>query len=405
MPDNQPTNTVQTRNSKNYTRSIIYVIVALLMFGLGEAVGSGRILGGVGHHGVTDLPAQLNYSSVNQVYTALRNNYNGKLTEDQMLDGLKAGLATATKDPYTEYFTAAQAKDFKNQLNNSFSGIGAELGQDSDGDLIVVSPIAGFPADKAGLKGQDIITDINGVSTSGISVDEAVGKVRGKAGTTVTLKVLRDKSQVLTFTITRQNIQIPSVNTKTLDGNIGYIQITTFADDTSDLIAQAASKMHQAGVKGVVLDLRDNPGGEVSAAIDTASQWLPAGKTILEERGTGGTRIDTATGQNPLNGVPTVVLVNGNSASASEITAAALHDNKAAYLIGEKSYGKGVEQNLISFSDGSELKVTTADWYRPNGQNINKKGITPDQTVKLSDQDIAAHNDTQLTAATTYLSK
>jgi len=405
VPDNQPTNTVQTRNSKNYTRSIIYVIVALLMFGLGEAVGSGRILGGVGHHGVTDLPAQLNYSSVNQVYTALRNNYNGKLTEDQMLDGLKAGLATATKDPYTEYFTAAQAKDFKNQLNNSFSGIGAELGQDSDGDLIVVSPIAGFPADKAGLKGQDIITDINGVSTSGISVDEAVGKVRGKAGTTVTLKVLRDKSQVLTFTITRQNIQIPSVNTKTLDGNIGYIQITTFADDTSDLIAQAASKMHQAGVKGVVLDLRDNPGGEVSAAIDTASQWLPAGKTILEERGTGGTRIDTATGQNPLNGVPTVVLVNGNSASASEITAAALHDNKAAYLIGEKSYGKGVEQNLISFSDGSELKVTTADWYRPNGQNINKKGITPDQTVKLSDQDIAAHNDTQLTAATTYLSK
>ncbi len=397
--------TTQSLRRKFFSKPVVYIAVALIIFGLGDATGSGSLRFGFGHHGATGLPAHLDYTTVNQVYTALRNNYNGKLTESQVLDGLKAGLATSTKDPYTEYFTAAQAKDFSNQLNNSFSGIGAELGQDSSGELIVVSPISGFPADKAGLKGQDVITDINGTSTSGMSVDEAVSKVRGPAGTSVTLKVIRNKSQALTFVIKRQNIQIPSVNTKTLAGNVGYIQITSFADDTSSLISQAATKMKQAGVKGVVLDLRDNPGGEVSAAIDTASQWLAGGATILQERGTGGTRTDTATGDNPLLGVPTVVLVNGNSASASEITAAALHDNKAAYIIGEKSYGKGVEQNLINFNDGSELKVTVADWYRPNGQNINKKGITPDQVVTLSDQDASAGNDTQLAAAEAYLAK
>lgn len=409
MPAKLPTKTDkpldQRSKRRNYTKIASYIVIALIIFGLGDSVGSGRLPLGFTHSGQTGLPAQLNYSSVNDVYTALRSNYNGKLSETQVLNGLKAGLANATNDPYTEYFTPAEATSFKNQLNNSFSGIGAELGKDSDGNLVVVSPIAGFPADKAGLKAQDIITDIDGVSTSGANVDNAVGKIRGPAGTTVTLKVIRDKTQPLTFAIKRQNIQVPSVNTKILDGNIGYIQITTFADDTSALIEQASLKMKQAGVKGVVLDLRGNPGGEVSAAIDTASQWLPTGKTILQERGTDGTRTDTASGNNPLLGVPTVVLINGSSASASEITAAALHDNKAAYLIGVKSYGKGVEQSLINFSDGGQLKVTTASWYRPNGQNINKKGIMPDQIATLSDQDAAAGNDTQLTAATDYLNK
>jgi carboxyl-terminal processing protease len=403
VPPKSPVSSAMPPHHRKLSKLVVCVVLALVVFGLGDAVGSGRLL--IGSRGQTGLPAQLDYTSVNQVYTALKNNYNGKLTETQMLNGLKAGLATATGDPYTEYFTPAQAKDFQNELNQSFSGIGAELGKDADGNLIVVSPIAGFPAEKAGLKGQDIITDINGVSTSGQSVDVAVSKIHGAAGTTVTLKILRDKSQVLTIPIVRANIQIPSVNTKTLDGNIGYIQITTFGDDTSSLIEKAATKMKQDGVKGVVLDLRDNPGGEVSAAIDTASQWLPAGTEVLQERGTSGTRTDPATGSDPLQGVPTVVLINGNSASASEITAAALHDNKAAYVIGEKSYGKGVEQNLIDFKDGGQLKVTTASWYRPNGQNINHRGITPDQVVTLTDADATAGNDTQLAAAQAYLAK
>lgn len=378
-------------------------VMAAAIFSLGVAAGQGRISFGV-HQGVTGLPDQLNYSTVNQVYDSLRANYDGKLTQSQLIDGLKKGLAQATNDPYTEYFTPAEANNFTNELNNSFSGIGAELSQDSNGNIVVIAPISGFPAEKAGLKAQDVITSINGESTSGMSVDTAVTKIRGQSGTKVTLQILRAGSQQLSLTITRQDIQVPSVNTKILPGNIGYMQITTFADDTAQLAQQAADKFAAEHVKGIVLDLRDNPGGLLDAAVKVSSLWLPQGKTILQEK-RGSTVVNTynAGGNDTLKGIPTVVLINGGSASASEITAGALHDNGAAQLIGVKSYGKGVVQQLINFSDGSELKVTVASWYRPDGQNINKKGITPDQTVQLSDQDAKAGNDTQLTAAEAYL--
>ena len=377
------------------------VLAVAVIFTLGLWVGDGRISFGL-HSSQTGLPGQLNYSSINQVYQALKDNYNGKLTATQLTDGLKHGLAAATNDPYTEYFTPTEAKTFNGELNNSFSGVGAELSQDAAGDIQIISPISGFPADKAGLKPQDIITSINGVSTSGMSVDTAVNKIRGKSGTTVTLGIVR-ASQPLTITITRQNIQVPSVNTKILDGNIGYMHITTFADDTASLAQTAADKFKQEQVKGIVLDLRDNPGGLLDAAVSVSSLWLPEGDTVVQEKGTIGNITHTATGNDELAGIPTVVLINSGSASASEITAGALHDNKAATLIGEKSYGKGVVQQLIDFPDGSQLKVTVASWYRPNGANINHQGIKPDQVVDLSDADAQAGNDTQVTAAQAYI--
>ncbi len=383
-------------------KSGIGLAALFVVFGLGVNVGNGRISFG-SHGGQTGLPAQLDYSSVNQVYQALKDNYNGKLTAQQMTDGLKHGLAEATNDPYTEYFTAAQAKTFNGQLNNSFSGVGAELGQDGDKNLIVIAPISGFPADKAGLKAQDIITSINGTSTTGMSVDEAVTKIRGPKGTKVTLGVVRAKSQTLTIEIMRDTIKIPSVTTKTLDGNIGYLRISTFSNDTADLARKAADKFKQQGVKGVILDLRDNPGGLLDAAVDVSSLWIPQGKLIVQEKGTTGDVTHAASGDDALNSVPTVVLVNAGSASASEITAGALHDNKVATILGEKSYGKGVVQQLLDLRGGAQLKVTVASWYRPNGQNINHRGITPDQTVKLTDTDAAAGNDTQLRAAEAYL--
>jgi carboxyl-terminal processing protease len=353
-----------------------------------------------------DLPAHLDYSSVNEVYDALKQNYDGKLTEAQLLNGLKAGLANAPGDPYTEYFTATEAKTFDNQLNQAFSGVGAELGKDKNGNLIVVAPIVGLPADKAGLKAQDIITAINGKSTSGMSIDDAVAKIRGKSGTVVKLSLVRDGSQQLDLAITRQSIQVPSVEHSVINDNIGYIRITTFADDTSSLIVKAANDLKAQNVKGIVLDLRNNPGGLLSAAVTVSSQWLPDGTTVLQEK-RGSTVVQTyqASGNNPLHGMPTVVLVNQGSASASEITAGALHDNKAATIIGTKSFGKGVVQQLINLKDGSELKVTVASWYRPNGQNINKKGITPDQVVQPAQDDTIAGNDAQKTAAIDYLEK
>lgn len=360
-----------------------------------------------------NLPDNLNYSSVEDVYDKLRTNYDGKLTQDQLLIGMKKGLAEATGDPYTEYFTAKEAKDFEGQINGTFTGIGAELGKDKDGNLIIVSPIAGNPAEKAGLKPQDIIATINGESTTGMSIDDAVNKIRGPKGSTVTLQIVRDKSQALTFKIVRDDIQVKSVDSKMLDNNIGYISISTFGDDTPDLIRQTATDMHDKHVKGIILDLRGNPGGIVDSAVAVVSQWLPDGKTVLQEkRGTTVTKTYTSDGPGELAGTPTVVLIDEGSASASEITAGALKDSAGAYLIGKKSYGKGVVQQPIcingglddkGYCSGDMLKVTVGSWYRPNGQNINHQGIKPDQDVTLSDVDAQAGNDTQKAAAVQYL--
>jgi carboxyl-terminal processing protease len=397
----------ETKNGvkrRSWRAKLAGLLLLAAVFLAGMWFGQGKFSLHRAHPVSSNLPAKLNYSQVDQLYKSLVDNYDGKLTESQLEDGLKHGLATATHDPYTVYFTPKEAKAFSDQLNNSFSGIGAQLGQDKDGNLEVIAPIDGLPAAKAGLKAQDLIASINGESTTGMSVDDAVSKIRGPKGTTVKLQIVRNRAQALNFTITRQDITLPSVKTKMLDGNIGYIQITTFANDTVDLFKKAADDMAARHVKGIVLDLRDDPGGLLDAAIKVSSYWVPEGKTLLQEKhGSEVTNTYFGQGGNELGNIPTVVLVNGGSASASEITAGALHDNKEAYVIGEKSYGKGVVQQLINFGDGSQLKVTVASWYRPNGQNINHKGITPDKLVKISDTDAKAGNDTQLKAAEAYL--
>lgn len=360
----------------------------------------------------TGLPENLDYSSVDQVYDALRENYNGKLTSAQLIDGMKKGLAEATGDPYTEYFTAKKAQEFQDDINNSFSGIGAELGKDKDDNLIIVAPIADTPAEKAGLKAQDIITSINGETTSNLSIDDAVKKIRGPKGTEVKLQAVRNKSQSLDFTIRRDDIHIKSVKWEVRGDNIGVVSISSFSADTGNLMAQAAGEFKQKDVKGIVLDLRNNPGGLLDAAVDASELWLPSGKKILEEK-RGNVVVDSYVSRGPatLQGIPTVVLTNQGSASASEILTGALRDNDAARVIGEKTYGKGVVQQPICISkasfggscEGDMLKVTVASWYRPNGQNIHKKGITPDQIVKISDEQAAAGEDPQKDAAIQYL--
>ena len=381
------------------------LLILIAVFSIGVNIGNGRIsLPTGGNSQNASLPAKLDYTSLDSLYKSLKANYDGKLSEAQLIDGLKHGLAESTRDPYTVYFTPNEAKEFNDELNNSFSGIGAQLGQDSDKNIEIIAPIEGLPADKAGLKAKDIIAEINGESTSGMSVDEAVSKIRGKAGTQVKLQIVRDRAEQLDFTITRQDINLPSVKSKILDGNVGYLQVTTFANDTTELAKKAAQDFKAKNVRGIILDLRNDPGGLLDQAINVSSLWLDPGDKILDEKqGNKVVDSDAAIGGDILNDIPTVVLINGGSASASEITAGALRDNKAAYIIGEKSYGKGVVQRLINFQDGSQLKVTVASWYRPNGQNINKKGITPDKTVKISDEEAKAGTDTQLQAAQAYL--
>jgi carboxyl-terminal processing protease len=393
--------------TKTSIRVISSIILALLIFLLGIGIGNGEIPIKVANifnkNQNAGLPATLNYSALQDEYELLKGNYDGKLTAQQLQNGIQQGLANSTGDPYTEYFSPSAAKSFNDQLNNTFSGIGAQLGANSSGQLVIISPISGFPAAKAGLKPDDIITSINGKSTTNLNIDSAVNEIRGAAGTKVTLDVTRG-SQQLTFNITRANITLPSVETKILSGNIGYIQIVTFANDTSELATKAANTFKQDHVKGIILDLRDNPGGLVTAAVNVSSLWLPAGKTIMVQKHDNKvTQTYVSTGTDTLGGIPTAVLINGGSASASEITASALDDNGAATTIGTKSFGKGTVQELDPLPDGAEIKITIEHWFTPDGKTIEHLGITPDQVVPITTQDQQSGTDTQLNAAISYV--
>lgn len=377
-------------------KSLAALVVAILIFGVGVQVGRGNLdLHGFKPVGSNSNLGSLDYSSVNQIYSTLKKDYDGNLDQTKLIDGLKTGLVNSAGDPYTEYFNPTDAKAFNDQLAGSITGIGAELGTNSSGNIVIVSPLSGYPAEKAGLKPNDVVAAVDGQSTANMSVDAVVLKIRGKAGTQVKLSIIRGAGNPFDVTITRQKITVPSVEYHE-DGDIGYLKISQFSDDTVDLAQKAATEFKSKGVKGVVLDLRGDPGGYLSGAVNVSSLWLDQGKTVVSER-RGSTVIATeqATGNNPLKGLPTVVLIDGGSASASEITAGALHDNGVATLVGVKSFGKGSVQQVENFPDGSELKVTIARWYTPDGKNIDKQGITPDVVVQNSDADVAAGKDPQ----------
>jgi carboxyl-terminal processing protease len=377
--------------------------VAAVIFLFGVGVGNGQVQFGFGESANNvannELPEDLDYTDVEKVYDVLRKNFDGELTVDQLMQGLKGGLARATDDPYTEYLSAEESKEFQDDLDGTFSGIGAELSKE-ESSIVIVAPIAGFPAEEAGLQPRDVVAEIDGENAYDISVTEAVRKIRGEAGTDVELTIIRGGSERLEFTITRAQITIPSVEHEILEGNIGYIKISRFSDDTARLTRQAATEFLNSDVAGVILDVRSNPGGLLDSSVSVSNVWLPQGATVLEEK-RGGVTIKTfsTTGAPILEGVPTIVLINEGSASASEIVAGALRDNGAATLIGQQSFGKGSVQSLERLPGGATLKVTIARWFTPNNQNIDKEGISPDKEVELTAEDIEADRDPQLDAA------
>lgn len=378
------------------------VVLVLLIFIAGVQTGNGSFSFRRNSAVSKDLPANLDYADVERIYDELRSKYDGQLTVSQLQDGLKKGLVAASGDPYTEYMPVSEAKEFSEQLSGSFEGIGAELGKDKDA-VIIVAPIAETPAAKAGLRPKDIIAKINGKNAIGLSIDEARTKIRGPKGSVVTLSIIRENKE-LELKITRDTITIASVETKTLDGNVGYIKISRFGDDTYGLAKKAADTFAAQKVSGVILDLRGNPGGYLESAVNVSGLWLPEGKTVLQEkRGGAVIKTFTARGNTVLGNVQTVVLIDEGSASASEITAGALRDNGVATLLGVKSFGKGSVQEPQELQDGSLLKVTVARWFTPKGKNIDKEGITPDQTVERSVADFDAGRDPQLDAALSKL--
>ncbi len=384
------------------SRLVVIIVVLTMVFVMGYGVGNGNISLGRGRADSVsnNLPDNLNYRDVEALYDKLRENYDGKLTEAELIEGLKEGLVNAAGDQYTQYLTPKEAKEFDQELNGTFSGIGARLMEDKNKMVMVETPLAGYPAEKSGLKARDVIIEINGESALDMSVSDAVDKIRGEEGTKVKIKVSRDGREQLDFEITRETISIPSVESKILEGNIGYLQVSRFDETTGELARQAAQEFKDTQVKGVVLDLRNNPGGLLDAAVSLSGIWLPQGKTVLQEKRDGKV-IKTYESDGPaiLKDFKTVVLINEGSASASEITAGALRDNNAATLLGEKSFGKGSVQTLERLSNGGILKVTIARWFTPNGKNIDKTGIEPDKKVERSIEDVQKGRDPQLDAA------
>jgi len=386
--------------------SMVNVAVMLLIFS------AGILLGRVDIAGVRDrvyrtstqnnLPEKLDYSGIEEVYADLKAGFDGDLDENKLEDGLKQGLVRAAGDPHTEYLNAEASKEFEESLNGSFEGIGAELSKEKE-SIVIVAPIAGFPAEKAGLQPKDIVAEVDGETLYDMSVSEAVKKIRGPKGTSVKLGIIRDGKK-LDFQITREQISIPSVTSEVADGNIGIIKISRFGPDTTQLARKAAADLKSKNVKGVVLDMRSNPGGLLDSAVEVSSLWLEKDKLILEEKRAGKVvKTFTAKGNPVLLGVPTVVMINEGSASASEIVAGALKDNNAASIVGQKSYGKGSVQEIRTLSDGGSLKVTIARWFTPAGRNIDKEGIEPDQKVEISEDDSKAKRDPQKDAALSKL--
>jgi carboxyl-terminal processing protease len=339
-------------------------------------------------------------SSLTDLRNLLQANFDGSIDQTKLLDGAKAGLVAAAGDPYTVYLNATDAKSLSDQLTGTFSGIGAEVGIRNN-KLVIVAPIAGSPAAKAGLQAQDQIVKIDSTDPTGLTLDVAVSKIQGKSGTKVTLAIVRGNAAPFNVTITRQTINDPSVTSKMQPGNIGDIIISRFGSDTGDLVKQQAQDLISKGATKFILDLRDDPGGYLDQAVVVASQFI-SGKEVVEERTDNGTKVvDTlnATTDGLLLGKKTVVLVNSGSASASEIVTGALQDYKVATVVGETTFGKGSVQQIMNLSGGAELKVTVAHWYTPNGKNIGKQGIKPDVTVDLIQADLDANADPQLAKA------
>jgi carboxyl-terminal processing protease len=384
----------KVRTVKLSTVILVGIIIASTAFIAGMRAND--VVVALGNSQNKNAPSSLNFSSVQTVYDQLRQKYDGKLDVQKLIDGAKKGMVEATGDPYTVYFTDSEAKQFFGDLEGKFTGIGAELDKRNN-QLVITSTLDDSPARKAGLLAGDAIVKVNDEDTSTWSIEQAVSKIRGDKGTTVKLGIVRD-GKLQEFSIARDEIVTPSVTYSVDSDNIGYLRISRFAEsDTTTLAAKAAQEFKDKGVKGVVLDLRGNGGGYLTAAQDVASLWLGGDKTIVQERRDTVVQ-DTLRSNNstpPLVGIPTVVLVDGGSASASEIVAGALRDNNAAKLVGVKTFGKGSVQDLLPLSSGGELKVTIAKWYTPSGKNINKEGIKPDVEIKIGDDDLKNSRDPQ----------
>lgn len=301
--------------------------------------------------------------------------------ETKLFYGALEGIVRGLGDPHSVYFPPKEAQEFAKDLAGELEGIGAEIGQ-KDNVIVVIAPLAESPAERAGLKPGDKVLSIDGVETLGMPVDTAVSKIRGPAGSTVTLTILHDGlGEIREVNIVREKITIPTVITESKGDSLHYVRITYFNQDTWPAFDKKIRKVLEDNPRGIILDLRSNPGGFLDTAIDIASEWVASGLIVRERMKDGITRDHESRGAHRLHGIPTIVLVDGGSASGSEIVAGALQDYGAGVLVGMKTYGKGSVQDFEALPDGSALKLTIAKWYTPKDRQIDQDGIGPDIVV------------------------
>ena len=346
----------------------------------------------------TDHSSEVDWSELNEVYNKLANSYNGEISKTDVIEGAKKGLTEALGDKYTVYMDAEETTEFYDDLHgNVGSGIGVEMGL-RDGYVRVLRTLPDNPARKAGILAGDILYKVDGEEVYNLSTEEIAKKVRGETGSEVTVTVVRDGEEK-SFTMKREEINNVSTYVE-YSGSTAIVTVTRFDEDTGTMVQGFAKEFSGKGVNKVILDLRGNGGGYVSAAKDLLSLWID-NDTILLQKSThfGNSEEKSSSGKATLADMKTVVLVNGSTASASEIVAGALQDYGKATVVGEKTYGKGVVQNLYDLSNGTTLKVTTAEWYTPKDRSINGEGIEPDEKVERSYEDINAGRDPQLDKA------
>lgn len=389
---------------KKFIKFLITIILVVGIYYVGYAVGHKNLIIEEGYQpriiGIeSGKPKDLDFSIFWNAWDTLKANFFGQLDNKNLIYGAISGMVEAANDPYTTYLTPEDAQRFDEDLSGSFDGIGAEI-ENKNGLLIVVAPLDDSPAKMAGLRSQDVILKIDGEDVSKMTFYGAINKIRGKKGTVVTVSIYRPSTKEnLEIKITRDTIKVNSVKWEEKNG-ILVIKIAQFGEDTVSLTKQAAQLIIDKNYPGLIIDLRDNPGGYLESAVDIASLFVDNNKTIVQEENNKGEKKQIPATLNPiLKNKKLVVLINEGSASASEIFAGAIGDYQLGTVIGQKSFGKGSVQSLEDLKDGSKIKITVAKWLTPKGRAIDKEGIKPDIEVKINEDDIKNKRDPQLDRA------
>ena len=381
------------------------VVLAVLLVGFVVGTRSDQILALVGPSiGMKVETGVLDDTSLQDTYQTLKEHYNGSIDDNKLIEGAKHGMVAAVDDPYTVYLDKKESDEFNKELSGDIGGgIGAEVGVRS-GQPTVIRTLVDNPAEKAGVHAGDTILAINEEVTDGWDAERTVRSIRGEVGTSVKLTLGRGQDKPFDVTITREEINNPSVSNE-LRGDVGIITVNRFDNETVSLVRKAASELKSKGMKKAVIDMRGNGGGYLDAAPGVAGMWLDDKLVVSVKANTGGEQKLMSRGETLLAGMKTAVIVNAGSASATEIVTAALKHYKVATIVGEKTFGKGTVQELVPLADGAMLKVTIKRWYTPSGGNVTKNGIKPDIEAGLTQADLDAGKDPQLDAAITSVNK